>query len=95
MKRIDILVCLELFNIRKQKSYPKQVIKDSYNAVRQLCCRKHSSGLFGFGNTITNYKEFKNELRSIYLQKSPLEYRYCQELLDYMDTFESFIGDLF
>lgn len=93
MKRIDILVCLELFNIRKQKSYPKQVIKDSYNAVRHLCCKKYSSGLFCV--PITNYKEFKNELRSMYLQKSALEYRYCQELLDYMDTFEGFVVDLF
>ena len=94
MKRIDILVCLELFNIRKQKCYPKQVIKDSYITVKDLCSRKNLSNYSGlFYDPIKTYSEFKNQLRSIYLQKSPLEFRYCTELLDYMDTFETFIVD--
>lgn len=94
MKRIDILLCLELFNIRKQKSYPKQIIKDSYITVKDLCCRKNVTNYSGlFHEPIKSYKEFKNELRSIYLQKSHLEYKYCQELLDYMDCFEDFVVD--
>lgn len=89
MKRIDILICLELFNIRKQKSYPKNIIKDSYEIVRGLCCAKFVPVL-GY-NRATNFKEFQKELRAIYLKKSPIEFRYCQEFLDYLDKFSAFV----
>lgn len=92
MKRVDILVCLELFNIRKSKNYPKQIIKDSYDVVRALCNRKYSLGLT---RPINDFKTFKDEFRSHYLEKSPLEFRYCQEFLKYLDGFEYFIVDTF
>lgn len=93
MKRVDILVCLELFNIRKQKKYPKQVIKDSYDVVRSLCQRKYAS-LIGYRN-IDDFKTFREELRKHYLEKSVLEYRYCSEFLEYLDKFEYFVVNTF
>lgn len=89
MKRIDILVCLELFNIRKQKSYPKQVIKDSYDVVRRLCFKKYP--IIVGEVAVDNYNLFKEELKTIYLSKSTLEYKYCLELLSYLDQFERFV----
>ena len=94
MKRIDILICLELFNIRKQNCYPKSIIKDSYKVVHGLCCSKYIA--LAFNNRVRNFEDFKKELRSIYLQKSPIEFRYCQEFLDYLDKFSRFVvSDLF
>lgn len=94
MKRIDILICLELFNIIKQKCYPKNVIKDLNEVVRTLCCAKYFPILKY--NSVKNFADFKKELRSIYLKKSPTEFRYCQEFLDYLDKFSTFVvSDLF
>lgn len=92
MKRVDILVCLELFNIRKQKSYPKQVIKDSYLLVRTLFNCKYD---LGFTKPINDYETFKDEFRRHYLEKSALEFKYCQEFLNYLDGFECLIVDTF
>lgn len=94
MKRIDILICLELFNIRKQKSYPKYIIKDSYEIVHGLCCTKYFST--AYFNRVRTFEDFKKEFRAIYIKKSPAEFRYCQEFLKYLENFSSFVVyDLF
>ena len=89
MRRIDILICLELFNIRKQKCYPKYIIKDSYKVVRDLFFTKYIPVLSG--NRVSNFDCFKKELRNVYIKKSPIEFRYCQEFLKYMDKFSFFV----
>lgn len=91
MKRIDILICLELFNIRKQKSYPKYIIKDSYDVVHDLCCAKYFAALSY--NRVRNFEDFKKEFRAIYINKSPIEFRYCQDFLDYLNKFSGFVVD--
>ena len=94
MKRIDILICLELFNIRKQKCYPKSIIKDSYNVVHGLCCAKYFASTYF--NCVRNFEEFKKEFRSIYIKRSPTEFRYCKEFLEYLDKFSNFVvSDLY
>lgn len=84
MNRIEILVCTELFNIRKRKDYPKQVIKDVYKEINSL---------FGFPfvpfDTAGSYFEFKQNLKERYLSRSQIEYKYVSDLLNYLDNFAS------